>query len=348
MRKWTTSACVLIAWSLLALLTVVSSHGPSQAAQANSSIASSTKQAPAPPPATLTSVVAAPLAAAPAATWTVRPGDTLSAISAALALPGGWQALYAANRAVIGPDPNALRPGMTLTLTEKARPVSYQVAPGETLSAIAAALALPGGWQALYAANRQAIGPDPDLLRAGMNLVLPPPAAAKQPPSARPGTGGSPASPPAAHAKPGEPGRGKATVTPKPGSSAGATATTTGAMPGWVKGTLLAAGLLTLIAFIVEPALLLSRRRRGGKAGSRRTAEALGPGQSPSEKITRIIQASHERLIVTYSVPEDTVYLLTPPGEDPRSILRAARLVMPENTYEELAEHLGIPSGWRE
>ncbi len=52
-----------------------------------------------------------------------------------------------------------------------------------------------------------------------------------------------------------------------------------------------------------------------------------------------------ERLIVTCSVQEDTVYLLTPPGEDPRSILRAARLVMPENTYEELAEHLGVPSG---
>jgi hypothetical protein len=73
-----------------------------------------------------------------------------------------------------------------------------------------------------------------------------------------------------------------------------------------------------------------------------------GPGQSPAERITKIIQASHERLIVTYSVQEDTVCLLTPPREDPRSILRVARLVMPEDTYEELAEHLGVPPGWRE
>jgi hypothetical protein len=28
-------------------------------------------------------------------------------------------------------------------------------------------------------------------------------------------------------------------------------------------------------------------------------------------------------------------------------VLRAARLVLPEDTYEELAGHLGVPSGWQ-
>ena len=27
-------------------------------------------------------------------------------------------------------------------------------------------------------------------------------------------------------------------------------------------------------------------------------------------------------------------------------MLRAARLVLPEDTYEDLAGHLGVPSGW--
>ena len=59
------------------------------------------------------------------------------------------------------------------------------------------------------------------------------------------------------------------------------------------------------------------------------------------------MQADHERLIITYSISDYTVYVLTPPGEDPRAVLRAARLVVPEDTYEDLADHLGVPSGWQ-
>jgi len=60
----------------------------------------------------------------------------------------------------------------------------------------------------------------------------------------------------------------------------------------------------------------------------------------------KIILADHERLIVTYSAADHAVYVLTPPGEDPRAVLRAARLVLPEDTYEDLAGHLGVPSAW--
>ncbi|MDX6418042.1 MAG: hypothetical protein QOG28_2662, partial [Trebonia sp.] len=60
----------------------------------------------------------------------------------------------------------------------------------------------------------------------------------------------------------------------------------------------------------------------------------------------RIILAEHERLIVTYSIRDHTVYVLTPPGEDPQAVLSAARLVLPEDTYQDLAGHLGVPSAW--
>ncbi|MBT2467132.1 LysM peptidoglycan-binding domain-containing protein [Streptomyces sp. ISL-66] len=46
----------------------------------------------------------------------VRSGDTLVGIAALHRVRGGWQALYAANRAVIGPSPDALKAGMLLSL----------------------------------------------------------------------------------------------------------------------------------------------------------------------------------------------------------------------------------------
>jgi hypothetical protein len=97
--------------------------------------------------------------------------------------------------------------------------------------------------------------------------------------------------------------------------------------------TLLVAGAL-IAAFLAGLALLLGRKR--GRARDTRKAVERA----------RIVLADHERLIVTYSVADDTVYVLTPPGEDPRAVLRAARLVLTDNTYEELAGRLGIPANW--
>ena len=56
--------------------------------------------------------------------------------------------------------------------------------------------------------------------------------------------------------------------------------------------------------------------------------------------------AGHDRVVVTCSPPDDTVYVLRPPGADPREILRVARLVLPEDLYRELAVQLGMPAGW--
>ncbi len=59
-----------------------------------------------------------------------------------------------------------------------------------------------------------------------------------------------------------------------------------------------------------------------------------------------IVIADYDRLVVTSSTRDDTVLVLRPPGEDPRAVLRAARLVLAEGPYEELADHLGQPAGW--
>ncbi|MFF4171582.1 transglycosylase family protein [Streptomyces sp. NPDC001744] len=47
---------------------------------------------------------------------TVRAGDTLGSIARRFGIKGGWQALYAANRSVIGADPNRISVGAMLRI----------------------------------------------------------------------------------------------------------------------------------------------------------------------------------------------------------------------------------------
>jgi LysM repeat protein len=304
--------------------------------------------------------------AADPATWTVRPGDTLSALATALALPGGWQALYAANRHVIGPDPNAIRPGTVLTVPSAAAPARYTVAPGDTLYAVAMTLAVPGGWQRLYAANRQAIGPDPNVIRPGTVLDLPHLAATstedgQRPQAARAAGRGHQATPSHHQAAPtSQTTPGATPITSGANTSRNATPPTSrrpaagvltpaGGMPQWLQDVLLAVGLLAATAFAIEPAAALARRRQAARPA---TPGTLGPPGRMRRRARRaaarakIILSSYDRLIVTYSANDHTVYVFTPPGEDPRAVLRAARLVLPEDTYEDLAGHLGVPSAW--
>ncbi|MBY8878547.1 LysM peptidoglycan-binding domain-containing protein [Streptomyces sp. PLK6-54] len=49
----------------------------------------------------------------------------------------------------------------------------HTVARGETLSSIASAYHLPGGWSRLYRCNQAAVGADPDRLAVGTVLTLP-------------------------------------------------------------------------------------------------------------------------------------------------------------------------------
>lgn len=48
--------------------------------------------------------------------YTVKSGDSLSKIATAKNVKGGWQALYAANKAAIGSNPNLIHPGLVLKL----------------------------------------------------------------------------------------------------------------------------------------------------------------------------------------------------------------------------------------
>jgi hypothetical protein len=144
-------------------------------------------------------------------------------------------------------------------------------------------------------------------------------------------------------------------------------------MPSWLKILLLAAGLLTGAAFLAEPVLVFRRRRRRaatraaatGTAAGAVTGTAGGPGRPPvpvappaavparrpaaglpAAGRTRIVVADYPRLVVTRSVDDGTVYVLRPPGQDPAAILRAARLVLPEGPYRDLAARLGLPASW--
>ena len=334
------SACAVLAWSILVVLVAAGLKGSVPPAQANIRTASSTTQI------TLAStlgVAAAPkTVAGPDSRYAVRPGDTLSGIAARFAVRGGWPALYAANRPLIGPDPDVIHPGTVLVLPGQMAPVRYTVAAGETLAGIAAALAVPGGWPALYAANRRIIGPDPNVIRPGTVLTVSQPAApspAPSPPVTGPGRPRYPVPPSSAPAGSGH------RPAPEKGTPASA------GMPHWLKTLLLAAGLLIGAAFLAEPVLVLRRRRRQAvarAAGLRMAGSGQGPpgcGRLATEK-ARIVLADYDRLVVTYSTRDDTVCVLRPPGEDPGAILRAARLVLPEGPYRELAGQLGMPASW--
>ena len=84
--------------------------------------------------------------------------------------------------------------------------------------------------------------------------------------------------------------------------------------------------------------------------GSHRAA--LCPGEAlrvaGAAGSARIVLAGHERVVVTYSVRDGVGYVLTPPGEGPGAVLRAARLVLPDDAYEELASRLGVSVDWSE
>ena len=337
MRVWTKSACVVLAWGMLLTLLVASMGGSAPRTQANMRIASSTTAV------TLTSTVDAATAstttAQPAPRYVVRPGDSLSSIAAARAVRGGWQALYAANRRVIGPDPDVIHPGTVLVLPGQVTPVSYTVRTGDTLSGIATEFAIPGGWPTLYAGNRRVIGSDPNEIRPGTVLTLVRPAAPTRSPSRPAHHRQAKPAPPTTHAAPPH-------QAPQTRTSAPATA----GMPGWLRIMLLAAGLLIGAAFLAELALATARRRRQAVARNAKP-ETTSPRESPEAEplITQeahIVLADYDRLVVTHNKADDTVCVLRPPGEDPRAILRVARLVLPEDPYEELAEQLGVPASW--
>ena len=347
------SVCVVLAWCILPLAAMVGLRvaGPAQAnistaenisTASRTSISTSTSTPVILTSASVTAKTAGVTAhrAERAATWTVRPGDTLSAIAAALGISGGWQALYAANRSAVGPNPNAIRPGIILA-------TPHQTAEGQAAQGQAAHAQAPRAPAQTPAQPRHQASPAP-----ATPTQAPPVQARPSHPTApvtRTAAGGMPrwledvllaagvlaatafvAEPAAAIAR-----RRKATG---PAGSAG---------PAHPTGPL-AAAQPARPARPARPAKLgrAAKSARPAKpVRHRASAGARNLARQAAEK-AKIILADHERLIVTYSIRDHTVYVLTPPGEDPMVVLAAARLVLPEDTYMDLAGHLGVPSAW--
>ena len=352
---WTKSACVLLAWSIVLIMTAAGLKQPARPAQANTRNANSTQvitvtsALTAGTPFTTTAHTTAKTArqtAAKTTRYVVQPGDTLSGIAARFGLPGGWQALYAANRTAIGPDPDIIRTGTVLTLPGPAVPARYSVAAGDTLSGIAARFGLPGGWRALYAANRTAIGPDPDVIRTGTVLDHPPPGNGADaddgtprhrphrapPPTAHPGNHAHQPAPPTtqpgdrmlSHRRP----RAAGTAAADARADARADERTPAAtgMPAWLTVLLLAVGI------VIGGAFLLHLDHGGGPQGrvrppSRAALVAIGLRVRQGTRLgkprsrrdgARIVLADHDRLIVTRSSADDTIYVLRPPVRIPR------------------------------
>ena len=114
MRMWLKSACVVLAWSMVPFMLVAAvTHGsalpsgPGEHPHAEQYRDHLDQYAARRRPGD---------GAHPHSRYVVQDGDTLSGIAARFAVRGGWPALYAANRAVIGSDPGTIRPGIVLVL----------------------------------------------------------------------------------------------------------------------------------------------------------------------------------------------------------------------------------------
>ena len=60
----------------------------------------------------------------------------------------------------------------------------------------------------------------------------------------------------------------------------------------------------------------------------------------------RIVVADYDRVVVTHSPGTARCTCCGRPVRNPAAILRAARLVLPEDLYRELAGQLGLPASW--
>jgi murein DD-endopeptidase MepM/ murein hydrolase activator NlpD len=102
--------------------------------------------------------------------------------------PGAWPVCSARAGLTRGADTPDIHPAGTTKKTKKTsvqdvqphttpqsragRAEMYTVVRGDTLSGIAESQKVRGGWRGLYAANREAVGADPDMILPGQRLAL--------------------------------------------------------------------------------------------------------------------------------------------------------------------------------
>ncbi|MGD1000065.1 MAG: LysM peptidoglycan-binding domain-containing protein [Candidatus Brocadiia bacterium] len=128
-------------------------------------------------------------------TYKVQHGDTLSSISEQFyKTTTKWKLIYDANKDKIGLDPGKLKDNMELEIPDAAAAAAgspapapggahpaaaagkYVIATGDTLTSIAQksyGSATKADIDRIYQANKAKIGPDPDDLKVGMELVIP-------------------------------------------------------------------------------------------------------------------------------------------------------------------------------
>lgn len=112
-------------------------------------------------------------------TCSVRAGLTRGGDAPGTAREAETDTQSAGSRPVRAAAPQSAPPRQPRTLPAEATPThvpgkrdSYTVASGDSLSGIASAQRVRGGWQGLYAANRTVVGGDPDLIFPGQRLSL--------------------------------------------------------------------------------------------------------------------------------------------------------------------------------
>jgi LysM repeat protein len=134
------------------------------------------------PPAAAALLLASLSLPAAAATYEVRPGDTLSSISRTLyGRTADWRVLFQRNRHLVA-DPHQLRPGMVLQVPDRpavaaapAVPSQHQIVvrPGDTLFGLARRHLGDGAkWRLLWAALRNRVV-SPSQLPVGLQISLP-------------------------------------------------------------------------------------------------------------------------------------------------------------------------------
>ncbi|WP_327265397.1 LysM peptidoglycan-binding domain-containing M23 family metallopeptidase [Streptomyces sp. NBC_01232] len=119
----------------------------------------------------------------------------LPLIGAAGAHAAGAPAAATAVAPAVAPQAPAALQAAPVAATAAA-PTVYTVVPGDYLSKIAVERHLSGGWEQLYADNREAVGSNPSLIHPGLKLTLGGPGGAK-PAEAAPEAEAKPAAEPA-------------------------------------------------------------------------------------------------------------------------------------------------------
>ncbi|MGW6717702.1 transglycosylase family protein [Streptomyces sp. NPDC054995] len=112
-------------------------------------------------------------------TCSVRAGLTRGGDAPEITPGSGTDAQSAGNRPVQASAPQSAPPKRPQTRPAAATPThvpgkreAYTVSSGDSLSGIASAQRVRGGWQGLYAANRTVVGDDPNLIFPGQRLSL--------------------------------------------------------------------------------------------------------------------------------------------------------------------------------